>query len=116
MKLKRQAELIANACKEAGLDGHIKWIESKKEAHTRAEQIAVYFKGEAPLPVKNSYMFCETLDMCFFYTQTGEPQFSFSGYARLNSPDITEGKLVEAFKKADAVLRVMEQLAKEEEG
>lgn len=113
MTRERQAELIAAACKEAGLDAHIKWIERKKDALTRAEQIAACFKGEAPLPVKNSYMFCETLDMCFFYTQTGEPQFSFSGYARLNRPDITEGKLIEAFRKADAVLQAMKRLAEE---
>ncbi len=114
MTEQRQAELIAAACREAGLDAHIKWIERKKEAHTRAEQIAACFKGEAPLPVKNSYMFCETLDMCFFYTPQGEPQFAFSGYARLNSPDIAEGKLVEAFRNADTILRAMKRLTEEE--
>ena len=36
MTEQRQAELIAAACKEAGLDSHIRWIESKKLADTWA--------------------------------------------------------------------------------
>ena len=51
MTEQRQAELIAAACKEAGLDGHIRWIESKKQADTWAEKIAMRFKGSNSLPV-----------------------------------------------------------------
>lgn len=111
----RQAELIAAACKEAELDAHIRWIESKQQADTWAERIAVRFKGEAQLPVKNSYMFCDTLDMCFFYTPEGIAQVAYAGHATADSPDITEGKLLEAFRKADTVLRLMDKLAEEEQ-
>lgn len=34
MTAQKQAELIAAACKKAGLDGHIKWIEEKAHAQT----------------------------------------------------------------------------------
>lgn len=71
MTEQRQAELIAAACKEAGLDGHIRWIESKKQADTWAEKIAMRFKGSNSLPVKNSYMYCDTLDMRFFFWRNG---------------------------------------------
>ena len=68
MTPERQAELISKACKEAGLDSHIRLIERRKEAQTWAEKIAVQFmQAGQQLPVKNSYMFCDTLDMCFFY-------------------------------------------------
>ena len=40
----RQAELIAQACKRVGLDGHIRWIEQKKDAATWSERIAMMFK------------------------------------------------------------------------
>ena len=40
MTNEKQAELIAIACKESGLDGHIKWIERSSDAHTYAERIA----------------------------------------------------------------------------
>lgn len=113
MTEQRQAELIAAACKEAGLDGHIRWIEGRKQAHTWAEKIAVRFKGNSNLPVKNSYMYCDTLDMCFCYNQQGTPIMSYAGYVTADSPDITEGKLLEAFRLARQVLSAMRELAEE---
>ncbi len=60
-------------------------------------------------------MFCDTLDMCFFYggPQGNIPYMTYAGYVTAGSPDITEGKLLEAFQKADAVLRAMKRLAGE---
>lgn len=122
MTQERQAELIYKACKEAGLDGHIRVINRKKDATTLAEKIAVRFmQDDQQLPVKNSYMFCETLDMCFFFTQQGTPQVAYAGYAHADSPDIrktdiAEGRLIEAFRKAGKVLQAMKRLAEEEAG
>ncbi len=115
MTTEREAELISKACKEAGLDAHIRWIECRKEAQTWAEKMAVQFMQTGrQLPVKNSYMFCDTLDMCFFYTPKGTPQVVYAGYAHADSPDIAEGKLIEAFRKANTVLQAMKRLAEEE--
>lgn len=86
------------------------------DAHTWAEKISVRFRdGRQPRPVKNSYMFCDTLDMCFFYggPQHDIPYMTYAGYVTAGSPDITEDKLVEAFNKAGAVLRIMKRLAEE---
>lgn len=114
MTEQRQAELISEACKEAGLDGHIRWIEVKKQADTWAEKIAVRFKGRNSLPVKNSYMYCDTLDMCFCYNQQGTPIMAYAGYVTVDSSDITEGKLLEAFRRARQVLSTMKELAEED--
>ena len=65
-------------------------------------------------PVKNSYMFCDTLDMCFFFGPGDTPKVAYAGHAGADERDITEGKLVEAFRKADTVLRAMKRLAGEE--
>ena len=113
---KQQARAITKACIEAGLDSHITWHNCAADAHTWAERISVRFRdGRQPRPVKNSYMFCDTLDMCFFYggPQHDIPYMTYAGYVTAGSPDITEGKLVEAFNKAGAVLRIMKRLAKE---
>ncbi|MBS6510606.1 MAG: hypothetical protein KH334_02800 [Clostridiales bacterium] len=107
----RQAELIATACKEAGLDGHIKWIKRAKDAQTWAERIAERFRNSRQLPVKNSYMYCDKLDMCFFYGETGTPHMAYAGYVTASSPDITEGKLLEAFRRARQILSTMKELA-----
>lgn len=114
MTEQRQAELIASACKAAGLDGHIRWIEGKKQADTWAEKIAVRFKGGSSFPVKNSYMYCDTLDMCFCYNRQGTPIMAYAGYVTADSPDITEGKLLEAFRRARQVLSTMKELAEED--
>lgn len=114
MTEKQQAELISAACKRAGIDTHIRWIESKKQADTWAEKIAVRFKGDSILPVKNSFMYCDTLDMCFFYNQQGTPIMTYAGYVMAGCKDIAEGKLIKAFRKAEQVLNHMKELAEEQ--
>ncbi len=115
MTAEREAELIAKAVKEVGLDTHIRWIDTHKQAgKTWAERIMERFRDRRRLPVKNSYMFCDTLDMCFAYTPNGTPVMTYAGCASAGCVDITEGKLAEAFCKADIILRAMKRLAEEE--
>lgn len=114
MTPKRQAQLIEKACIEAGVDSHITWHEHKSDAHTWAERISVRFMdGRQPRPAKNSYMYCDTLDMCFFYGgPTGDtPYITYAGYATAGSPDITEGKLTAALERANTVLQAMKRLS-----
>lgn len=111
----RQAELITEACKEAGLYNYIRWIDYKNQAGTWAEKIAIQFKGSHSLPVKNSYMYCETLDMCFFYSQQGIPMMTYAGYVTADSEDFMDNKIQNAFSKAEEVLNIMKRLAEAEE-
>ena len=39
---------------------------------------------------------------------------AYAGYVTADSPDITEGKLLEAFRRARQVLSTMKELAEEE--
>lgn len=113
---KQQARAIAKACNEAGVDSHIKWHNCAADLHTWAERISGRFRdGRQPRPVKNSYMYCDTLDMCFFYGgPSGDiPYMTYAGYVTAGSPDITEGKLAKAFQTAEAVLKTMKRLAEE---
>lgn len=115
---KQQARAITKACIEAGLESHIKWHKCAADAQTWAEKISNRFRdGRQPRPVKNSYMYCDTLDMCFFYggPKGDVPYMTYAGYVTAGSPDITEGKLVKAFQTAEAVLRTMKRLAEEAE-
>lgn len=114
MTQERQAELIHKACRAAGLDAHIRVINRKKDATTWAEKIAVQFmQAGQQLPVKNSYMFCDTLDMCFFYGPGDTPKVAYAGHAGADERDITDGKLSEAFRRAATVLQAMKRLATE---
>ena len=114
MTAKKQAELIHNACRECGLDGHVKWIEGKQDVQSWAEKIAERFRNKRNMPIKNSYMYCDQLDMCFFYTEWDLPVVTYAGYAGVNDTDITQGKLGQAFRKAREVLEAMRRLATEE--
>ena len=95
---------------------YIKWIEKKAHAQTWAERIAERFRGGRQLPVKNSYMYCDTLDMSFFFGETGTPYMTYAGYVTADSKDITEEKLVEAFRKAGLVLETMKELVEKAGG
>lgn len=115
MEYKRQrcAEMITAACNRAGLDGHIKWIRKKSDVHTWAERVAFLnpFGGMVgKRPVKNSHMYCDTLDMCFYYNHAGVATVSYAGRAELNRADMRDGKLIEAFQKAKVVLEYMQEL------
>ena len=109
----KQAEIISTACWEANLDGHIKWIESEKQVQTWAERIAIQLKGSKTFPVKNSYMYFDMFDMCFFFDKTGKPVVSCAGCFVLDGLDITEEKLLGAFRRARQVLSTMKELSEE---
>ena len=85
MTPERQAEPTAVACKQVGQQ----------------------------FPMKTSYMFCDMLDIRFFYGPGGTTQVAYAGYTTAASADFAEGKLVEAFRKVDIVLRPMRNLAEE---
>ena len=114
LSVEKQAEIIAWACQMDGLDGHIKWIERNFDCETWAEKIANRFRKKK-FPVKNSYMYCDTLDMCFFFEPTsGLACMSYAGYAYADSRDVKENLKV-AFSKADHILTMMQERAKREE-
>ena len=121
----RQAEIIAEACKKHGLEDHIKWLDGRKDARTWAEKIAAgHMIGVQPYPVKNSYAYCDTLDMTFYLVEncyvSGEcvyiPQMTYAGYVTVDSADLTQGRLQNAFNTARAVLETMQELVNEEVG
>lgn len=87
-------EAMAKACKELGLSGHIKTIKFKNDAETMAERIAIVHASR-PLEVKNSYMYLDALDFCF-YKNGDSVDFSISGNISGND----KNKIIGAIQKA----------------
>lgn len=85
-----------DACRELGLDGHIKEIRFKKDASTYAERIVLQFK-KPPLTVKNSYLYLDCVDFCFFENR-GECDFAISGYIHGNDKLYIQSALEKALK------------------
>ena len=74
LSTEQQVAAIEAACKAANLDAHITRITAKSRAATWAEKLAVRFKlDREDLVVKNSYMYCDALDMCFFFLNGRTP-------------------------------------------
>lgn len=113
MKPELQAELIGKAAREVGLDGHCKLIRNRRDFTTWAEHIADRFRNGNQIIVKNSYMYCDTLDMCFFYTEFDRAAFTYSGYSTVVSADVIDDKLPKAFELAKKLLMAMDRLVKE---
>ena len=114
------AEILSQVCKEFSLDAHIKEIQSVSEAITNAERLTVSYFA-VPIQVKSSFMYCDTLDMCFFITDEDKAGFSYSGYALAGDKDVQpaygiNSKLVSAFELAQKMIARMQQLIDEETG
>ena len=102
----QQEQAIRQACKRYGLDSHTTQKERKSDFHTWAEQIAKRFFRKG-MPVKNSYMYCDSLDMCFFFLENGTAVYTYAGCA--DKRDATEEKIVNAFRLANKVRLAMEE-------
>ena len=96
-----------DACRELGLDGHIKTIEFKKDCHTYAEKLVGNFK-DRPFQVKNSYMFLDGVDFCF-YNNKNDVNFAISGCVARND----KLEIVKAIEKALSLCDLCEQKLKQ---
>lgn len=114
MPYERQAAIIKAACKAANLGTHITKITAKNNAQTWAERLAVRFKRpREAMAIRSSFMYCDSLDMCFFFLDGSTPAFAYAGYTVAQSSD-ANGGLVSAFAKANEVLNYMVEFQKKE--
>lgn len=104
------AKALELSAKKCGLDAHISWLDKKANMCTYADRIigVFYRKGMA---IKKSYMYCDSLDMTFFFFKNGEAVYTHSGY--VDKRDATEEKIVNAFRKANEMRVTMEHTLKE---
>lgn len=108
--LKKQAEYIKTACQEAGIGGHTILFSGSIKPTTPAQKIVAEIVGKDEFLAKISFMYCDELDMCFFYDQTGAARMSYSGATKAGSDDIRHN-LVMAFKTAEIILDKMQELS-----
>ena len=100
-------QAMHDTCRELGYDGHIKTIQYKKDALTYAEKIAIMFG--VPKAVKNSYMYLDSVDFCF-YQNGNDVDFAISGVISRND----KLHIVRAINRALVICRVCEEKLKAE--
>lgn len=110
-----KTNILQQACRECGINTHIKILALKSDASTTPEKMANQWrKMHSQMPVKSSFVGCETLDMTFFFDNQDKACVSFSGYARHGGEDLTEGNLQKAFVIAGKMVETMQRLMDEE--
>ena len=77
LTIDQEKEAPYQAARRLGLDAHITYMERKGDAYTYAEKLMLnsYRKG---MPYKASYLYCDTVDACFFFDHDGQAAVSIS--------------------------------------
>ena len=101
LKQKKQAEHIETACREAGLGGHVmNFGKNHFKASTEAQKIMMeQFASGKVVPAKTSFMYCDELDMCFFYSASGKACCSYSGITKAGSDKAVLDRMQELYIK-----------------
>lgn len=87
LTIEQERDALYNAARTVGLDAHVAYMERKGDAHTYAEKLMLnsYRKG---MPYKSSYLYCDTLDVCFFFDHDGHACVSVSACWRDGAKDL----------------------------
>ena len=109
-KIEKQIEYMKIACREAGLSEHITLFSKDIKPTAPAAAMAAEIIGRKDFPAKCSFMYCDELDMCFYYGSDGTARMAYSGETKAGSDDIKHN-LVMAFKTAEKVLDKMQELS-----
>ena len=65
----QQTVMLHDAARAANMDGHV----TSTPPSTMAERAMTWWGGRKNTPRKNSYLYCDSVDACFFYTADGTP-------------------------------------------
>ena len=104
-----QAELLHDAARLSGMDGHI-----QNCGHTCAERVMQMLGGKRNTPRKTSYLYLDSVDACFYY-QNDVANVTFSARWFESSADLQEDKIIYAIGLIKEMLKTMNALYKAEQ-
>jgi len=105
----KQMYAMDKALHELNLDAHIYQVPYKKDLSTYADKL-IGIQFERLIPIHRSFMYCNSLDMDFFFSKDNIAMYSYSG--RCFTKEEGE-KLIKAFEKANKVIDLMNKYIKE---
>lgn len=87
LTIEQEEIALSKAAQRVGFEAHIYTMGRKGDAHTNAEKIMVgeYRKG---MPYKASYLYCDTLDSCFYFDHDGCPCVTIAARWRHGCKDL----------------------------
>ena len=99
-----QAILLHDAARLCGMDGHIQTVGS-----TAAEKIMLYFGGKKNTPRKMSYLYCDSVDACFYFSNN-KPCCVITARWFAGAKDLTDDKMLTAVSQIRDMLTKMQEL------
>lgn len=102
----QQRILLQDAARLSGLDSNVR----DGSLQTLAEEAMVALGGSKKTPRKNSYLWCDSVDACFYYQQD-KACVTFTAKWYPGSKDLDEAKMQNAIGHIKAMLDNMEMLA-----
>lgn len=89
LTIAQEHEALYNAAHRANLDAHIKHLSRKSDAFTAAEKLML-MQYHKDMPVKASYLYCDSLDACFFFNTAGKACVTISAFWGYGTADLGE--------------------------
>lgn len=112
----QQKSMLYRAARSSNMDGHI----VTTPPATMAERAMTRFGGKASTPRKNSYLYCDRVDACFFYGPTGAPTVTFAARWTYRAKDLDKlsetAKLIKTMLYNMTVESVLENLTADSDG
>ena len=86
----QQIVMLHDAARASGMDGH---IVSEPPPGTMAERVMTWFGGRKNTPRKNSYLYLDSVDACFFYSDIGAPTVTLTARWSCGAKDLIKTML-----------------------
>ncbi len=100
----QQTVMLHDAARAANMDGHV----TSAPPATMAERAMTWWGGRKNTPRKNSYLYCDSVDACFFYTVDGTPTVTITARWTCGAKDLDH------MADAAALIKTMLQAMKEQ--
>lgn len=86
----QRVQILHDSARECNLDSHIVISESKRDLGTVAEKALGWMAWYKNIPHKNSYLFFDSVDACFFISSNNTPSVIFTARWSIGSRDIED--------------------------
>ena len=103
LTLEQKKQILYESCRECGLDGHIVVSEKKSDLHTVAEKAMGWLGWYKNIPYKNSYLYFDSVDACFFISSNNIASVAFTARWCVGSKDLS----LTRFEKGVSIINKM---------
>lgn len=113
LTVEQQAEIISDCASDLKMDCHISYMNRKVDAATWAERNMVGRSYRKGMPYKRSYLWCDTVDICFYFDDNSKACATMSSAWWSKCEDMNSGNAVKAIEKIGSMLGYMQAKANE---